>query len=115
MGRPVVLGKDLAKHVAVMFHREISLDNDVVADVGAVADGVSDGGATFSPSGTSCSRKITLRKWSCSMFAVAGPRARLSAAAKVLLPEARVASQHDQVRCVLHMADASGRHARSSA
>jgi hydrogenase maturation factor len=42
VGRAVVLGEDLAKHVAVVLRHENALDDDVVADAGAVADGVSD-------------------------------------------------------------------------
>ena len=42
VGRPVVLAEDLAEHVAVVLRHENALDDDVVADAGAVADGVRD-------------------------------------------------------------------------
>ncbi len=38
VGRPTVLSKDLAEHVAVVRRHEDALDDDVVPQAGAVAD-----------------------------------------------------------------------------
>jgi hypothetical protein len=114
VGRAMVLAEDLAKHVAGVLRHENALDDDVVADAGAVADGVSDEADVLPV------RYIVLTQDHSPEMVLLGvrcawPQCALERRRQGALARGRVATQHDQVRSVLHKADASGRHVLISA